>query len=81
MLLQVQAEGARFLNDASRTIELGAYDEEEAQAIADDLRVRAPVGSVVAIRELTAMRRWLARERLLDWRGGAEPAAPPESSS
>ena len=62
---ELQAEGARFLNDGSRTIELGAYDEEEAQAIADDLRVRASVGSEVEIRELTAMRRWLAKERML----------------
>jgi hypothetical protein len=62
---ELHAEGARFLNDGIRTIELGAYDEEEAQAIADDLRVRAPVGSEVEIRELTAMRRWLAKERML----------------
>jgi hypothetical protein len=41
---ELHAEGARFVNDAGRVVELGAYDEEEAQAIADDLRVRAPVG-------------------------------------
>jgi hypothetical protein len=62
---ELRAEGARFLNDGSRTLELGAYDEEEAQAIADDLRVRAPIGSEVEVRELTAFRRWLAKERLL----------------
>jgi hypothetical protein len=62
---ELRAEGARFLNDGSRTVELGAYDEEEAQAIADDLRVRAPVGSEVEIRRLTAMRRWLAKERMV----------------
>lgn|GEM_PF-6281913 len=61
----LRAEGARFLNEGSRTVELGAYDEEEAQAIADDLRVRAPVGSEVETRPLTAMRRWLAKERMI----------------
>jgi hypothetical protein len=62
---ELRAEGARFLNEGSRMVELGAYDEEEAQAIADDLRVRAPVGSEVEIRQLTAMRRWLAKERMV----------------
>ena len=62
---ELHAEGGRFLNEGSRVLELGAYDEEEAQAIADDLRVRAPVESEVEIRELTAMRRWLAKERML----------------
>jgi hypothetical protein len=62
---ELSAEGARFLDDGSRVIELGAYDEEEAQAIADDLRVRAPIGSEVEVRELTATRRWLAKERML----------------
>jgi len=66
---ELRTEGARFLDEGSRTIELGAYDEEEAQAIADDLRVRAPVGSKVEIRELTGMRRWLAKERLFESRG------------
>jgi hypothetical protein len=66
---ELRTEGARFLDEGSRTVELGAYDEEEAQAIADDLRVRAPVGSKVEIRELTAMRRWLAKERLFESRG------------
>jgi hypothetical protein len=62
---ELRAEGARFLGDGSRVLELGAYDEEEAQAIADDLRLRAPVGSEVEVRELTAFRRWLAKERML----------------
>ena len=62
---ELRAEGARFLDEGSRMVELGAYDEEEAQAIADDLRVRAPVGSEVEIRRLTAMRRWLAKERMI----------------
>jgi hypothetical protein len=61
----LREEGARFLGDGSRVLELGAYDEEEAQAIADDLRVRAPVGSKVEVRELTTLRRWLAKERML----------------
>jgi hypothetical protein len=78
---ELHSEGARFLNLGGRVLELGAYDEEEAQAIADDLRVRAPVGSEVEIRQLTAMRRWLAKERVIGWRGGEEQAAPPESSS
>jgi hypothetical protein len=65
---ELRTEGARFLDEGSRTVELGAYDEEEAQAIADDLRVRAPVGSKVEIHELTAMRRWLAKERLFESR-------------
>jgi hypothetical protein len=63
---ELRTEGARFLNEGIRMVELGAYDEEEAQAIADDLRVRAPVGSKVDIHELTAMRRWLAKERLFE---------------
>jgi hypothetical protein len=61
----LRAEGARFLGGHGRTLELGAYDEDEAQAIADDLRVRAPVGSVVEARKLTATRRWLAKQRIL----------------
>lgn len=62
---ELRAARARFLDDGTRVVELGAYDEEEAQAIADDLRVRAPVGSEVEVRELTTFRRWLAKERLL----------------
>jgi hypothetical protein len=65
LLRELRSEGARVLNEGSRMVELGAYDEEEAQAIADDLRVRAPVGSEVEIRKLTVMRRWLAKERML----------------
>jgi CO/xanthine dehydrogenase Mo-binding subunit len=62
---ELLSEGARFLDRGGRVLAVGAYDEEEAQAIADDLRVRAPVGSEIEIRELTAMRRWLAKERVL----------------
>jgi hypothetical protein len=62
---ELHSEGARFLSRGGRVLELGAYDEEEAQAIADDLRVHAPIGSEVEVRELTTFRRWLAKERLL----------------
>ena len=70
LVKQLQSDGHPTTSDGFKRLMAGVRDESEARALAEKLRLEAPLATIV-VRPLSRWRRWLIRQRLLgNYAGG-----------
>lgn len=70
LVKQLQSDGHPTTSDGSKRLMAGVRDESEARALAEELRLEAPLATIL-VRPLSRWRRWLIRQRLLgNYAGG-----------
>jgi hypothetical protein len=73
LVKQLQSDGRPATSDSFKRLMAGVRDEGEARALAEELRLEAPLATIV-VRPLSRWRRWLIRQRLLGNYAGGEGA-------